>query len=156
MHNATAWVPAERAPARAFTEELMAFASRAHGERLGRQDQGLGARWQLTERSPVRVLVKAEHVFVSRAVGSQELCMAFCCKGIDHRSELLVGQELQVEGQVCRTSDGEVGPDTATMLSERCNEKTHRTSIIVTLIGPLAPGSSTTRGARLHIRHNER
>ena len=77
--------------------------------------------------------------------------MTFSCKGIDHRSELLVGQVLQVKGKVGRASNGEVRPDAATMLSTRGDEETHWTSNFMTLVGPLAPGSSTTRGARFDL-----
>ena len=64
MNNATARIPAEGTRARAFAKVRVAFASRAHGERLGRQDKGFGARWQLAESRPVSVLVEAEHVLV--------------------------------------------------------------------------------------------
>ena len=77
--------------------------------------------------------------------------MTFGSKSIDHRSELLVRQVLQVEGKVGRASNGEIRPDAATMLSYRGDEETHWTCHFMALVGPLAPGSSTTRGARLHL-----
>ena len=62
---------------------------------LGRENEGLGARCQLTDSSPMGVFVRAEHIHVSCAVGGQKPRMGLCSKGVDHGPELLVWQDQQ-------------------------------------------------------------
>ena len=80
--------------------------------------------------------------------------MSLSCKGIHHRSDVLVGDVLQVEGQVGWASDGEVGPDVAAVLRKRRDEKTNRPRGQMALASPFAPACSTTWRAWLHVRSN--
>ena len=60
------------------------------------------------------------------AAGSQMPSMRFSGKGVDHRSDVLVRDVLQVEGEMSWASNGEVGPDVAAELRQRRDEKTDR------------------------------
>ena len=64
------------------------------------------------------IFVKGCHQLVGVAVGSEKGSMSFSGKGIDDRSDMLVGDVRQVEGEVGRASNGEVGSDVATVLGK--------------------------------------
>ena len=82
--------------------------------------------------------------------GVEECSGGWACAGeVALGSRNLSAQSMQIPNSSSKNIlgfAGMVGPDTTTMLSKRCTEKTHRTSNLMTLVGPLAPGSSTTRG----------
>ena len=84
--------------------------------------------------------------------GSQMPSMRFSGKGVDHRSDVLVRDVLQVEGEMSWASNGEVRSDIAAVLRKRRNEKPDRTRSLVTLACPLSSASSPTRRAWLHER----
>ena len=84
--------------------------------------------------------------------GSQMPSMRFSGKGVDHRSDVLVRDVLQVEGEMSWASNGEVRSDVAAVLRKRRNEKPDRTRSLVTLACPLSSASGPTRRAWLHER----
>ena len=98
------------------------------------------------------ILVEGGHLLESSAAGSEMQNMSLSGKGIHHRSDVLVGDVLQVEGQVGWASDCEVGPDVAAVLRKRSDKQTNRTRGQVALASPIAPACSTTWRAWLHVR----
>ena len=98
------------------------------------------------------VLVKGSHLLVGSAVGSKKRSMRLSGKSIDHRSDVLVGNVRQVEGEVGWASDGEVGSDVAAVLGKRCDKQADRTRSMMALAGPFAPACSPTGRAWLHVR----
>ena len=73
------------------------------------------------------VLIKGGHLLEGSTAGSKMHSMSFSGKGVYHRSDVLVGNVLQVEGEMSWASDGEVRSDVAAVLSKRRNEQTDRT-----------------------------
>ena len=63
----------------------------------------------------------------SCTAGSKMHSMRFCGKGVYHRSDVLVGDVLQVEGKMSWASYGKVWSDVAAVLSQRRNEQPDRT-----------------------------
>ena len=98
------------------------------------------------------VLVKGRHLLEGSAAGSKVLSMSFSGKGIYHRTNVLVGDVLQVEGKMSWASNGEVGSDVAAVLGQGRDEQTDRSQRMVALARPLAPACRPTRRAWLHQR----
>ena len=98
------------------------------------------------------VLIKGCHLLEGSAAGSKMHSMSLSGKSINHRSDVLVGDVLQVEGKVGWASDGEVGSDVAAVLRKRSDKQADRTRSKMALAGPFAPACSTTGRAWLHVR----
>ena len=98
------------------------------------------------------IFVKGGHLLEGSAAGSKMHSMSLSGKGIHHRSDVLVGDVHQVEGQVGWASDGEVGPDVATVLRKGGDKQADRTRSKMALAGTFAPACRTTGRAWLHVR----
>ena len=128
------------------------LSSGTHGEALRREDKRLGRRHELGNGSSMGILVQRSHLLKSSAVGSQKGSMRLSGKSIDHGSDVLVWDVHQVEGEVGRPRNSEVGSDIAAVLGNRSDQQAHRTRSTMALVSPFAPACSTTGRARLHVR----